>query len=55
MVKLTVVISIQVGALFTDSYCLLPKRNQIGIYYDNPNSVAPSELRCAVGPILREG
>jgi len=45
----------QVGALYTDSYCLLPKREQIGIYYDDPNAVGPQELRCAVGPILSNG
>jgi len=45
----------QVGALYTDSYCLLPKREQIGIYYDDPNAVSPKELRCAVGPILSNG
>lgn len=45
----------QVGALYTDSYCLLPKREQIGIYYDDPNAVSAKELRCAVGPILSNG
>jgi hypothetical protein len=24
------------GELFTESYCLLPNRQQVGIYYDDP-------------------
>jgi len=43
------------GEVFTDSYCLLPHREQIGIYYDDPETVAESELRYAVGPILSNG
>jgi len=43
------------GELFTDSYCLLPGRQQIGIYYDDPEAVPDSELRYAVGPILSNG
>ena len=43
------------GDLFTDSYCLLPNREQVGIYYDDPETVPESELRFAVGPILSNG
>jgi len=43
------------GELFTDSYCLLPNREQIGLYYDDPEAVPASELRYAVGPILSNG
>jgi len=42
----------QAGQLFTDSYCLLPHRVQIGIYYDDPEAVPENELRFAVGPVL---
>jgi len=43
------------GELFTESYCLLPHREQLGIYYDDPEAVPASELRCAVGPVLAKG
>lgn len=43
------------GELFTESYCLLPHREQLGIYYDDPEAVPSSELRCAVGPVLAKG
>lgn len=43
------------GDLFTDSYCLLPNREQVGIYYDDPETVPENELRFAVGPILSNG
>jgi len=43
------------GDLFTDSYCLLPNREQVGIYYDDPETVPENELRYAVGPILSNG
>jgi len=43
------------GELFTESYCLLPDREQLGIYYDDPEAVPSSELRCAVGPVLAKG
>jgi len=43
------------GDLFKDCYCLLPNREQIGLYYDDPESVPAPELRCAVGPILSNG
>jgi len=40
------------GELYTESYCLLPNKEQIGIYYDDPEAVPENELRYAVGPIL---
>jgi len=40
------------GSLYTESYCLLPNREQIGVYYDDPEAVPESQLRYAVGPIL---
>jgi len=40
------------GELYTESHCLLPDREQIGIYYDDPEAVPENELRYAVGPIL---
>jgi hypothetical protein len=43
------------GDLFTESFCLLPDREQLGIYYDDPEGVASAELRCAVGPVLAKG
>lgn len=43
------------GEIFTESYCLLPDREQLGIYYDDPEAVPSSELRCAVGPVLAKG
>ena len=43
------------GELFTESYCLVPNREQIGIYYDDPETVPETELRFAVGPILSHG
>ncbi|XP_023336458.1 testis-expressed protein 264 [Eurytemora carolleeae] len=45
----------QAGELFTESYCLVPTREQIGIYYDDPETVPESDLRFAVGPILSHG
>jgi len=45
----------EVGAVFTESYCLLPHREQLGIYYDDPEGVPANELRCAVGPVLAKG
>jgi len=44
-----------VGEVFTESYCLLPDREQLGIYYDDPEGVPAAELRCAVGPVLAKG
>jgi len=41
--------------IFTESFCLLPHREQIGIYYDDPEGVPSQELRYAVGPILASG
>ena len=43
------------GEVFTESFCLLPDREQIGIYYDDPEGVQASELRCAIGPVLAKG
>lgn len=40
------------GWLFTESFCLLPHRQQLGIYYDDPEGVPAAQLRCAVGPVL---
>ena len=42
------------GELFTESYCLLPDREQLGIYYDDPEGVPWAECRCAVGPVLAQ-
>lgn len=43
------------GDLFTESWSLLPHREQIGLYYDDPENVPENELRCAVGSILGKG
>jgi hypothetical protein len=43
------------GWMFTESYCLMPDRDQLGIYYDDPEGVPANELRCAVGPVLARG
>jgi len=43
------------GEFFTESFCLLPDREQLGIYYDDPEGVATDMLRCAVGPVLAKG
>lgn len=44
-----------VGEIFTESFCLVPDREQLGIYYDDPEGVSPDQLRAAVGPILALG
>jgi len=44
-----------VGEIFTESFCLLPDRKQLGIYYDDPEGTPPDHLRSAVGPILASG
>ena len=44
-----------VGEFFTESFCLVPEREQLGIYYDDPEGVSPDQLRAAVGPILAFG
>ena len=44
-----------VGEIFTESFCLVPDREQLGIYYDDPEGVSPDQLRAAVGPILAIG
>ena len=44
-----------VGEFFTESFCLVPDREQLGIYYDDPEGVPPDQLRAAVGPILAVG
>eukprot|EP00090_Calanus_glacialis_P005134 TRINITY_DN13948_c0_g1_i1.p1 TRINITY_DN13948_c0_g1~~TRINITY_DN13948_c0_g1_i1.p1 ORF type:complete len:290 (+),score=103.24 TRINITY_DN13948_c0_g1_i1:35-904(+) len=43
------------GEFFTESFCLLPDREQLGIYYDDPEGIATDMLRCAVGPVLAKG
>merc|ERR1712096_602221 len=43
------------GEIFTESFCLLPDREQLGIYYDDPEGMQASQLRCAVGPVLAKG
>jgi len=43
------------GEFFTESFCLLPDREQLGIYYDDPEGMPASQLRCAVGPVLAKG
>ena len=45
----------EAGEIYTESYCLLPHRRQLGIYYDDPEGTPPAELRCAVGPVLAQG
>ena len=42
------------GEIFTDIYSIMmnPDRDQIGIYYDDPDAVAANDLRYAVGVIL---
>ena len=44
------------GEIFTDIYSIImnPDRDQIGIYYDDPDAVAANDLRYAVGVILGE-
>jgi len=44
-----------VGEIFTESFCVVPDREQLGIYYDDPEGVSPDQLRAAVGPILAIG
>ena len=44
-----------VGDIFTESYIVAPDREQLGIYYDDPEGVSPDQLRAAVGPILAVG
>ena len=44
-----------VGEFFTESFCCAPEREQLGIYYDDPEGVSPDQLRAAVGPILAFG
>ena len=43
------------GEFFTESFCLLPDREQLGIYYDDPEGMQADQLRCAVGPVLAKG
>ncbi|XP_046440383.1 testis-expressed protein 264 homolog [Daphnia pulex] len=43
------------GHLFTEAHSLIPDLKTIGIYYDDPQQVNPSELRYCVGVILSEG
>eukprot|EP00092_Neocalanus_flemingeri_P048531 GFUD01055405.1.p1 GENE.GFUD01055405.1~~GFUD01055405.1.p1 ORF type:complete len:228 (+),score=52.69 GFUD01055405.1:179-862(+) len=43
------------GKFFTEIFCLLPDREQLGIYYDDPEEVQASQLRCAVGSVLAKG
>ena len=41
--------------MFTNAFCLSPNRRTMGIYYDDPDTVAENDLRFAVGSILAEG
>jgi len=43
------------GEMFTNAFCLSPNRRTMGIYYDDPDTVAENDLRFAVGSILAEG
>lgn len=43
------------GNLYNEVTRLAPKSKAIGIYYDNPNMVAASGLRYAIGAVLSEG
>jgi len=43
------------GEFFNESFCLLPDREQLGIYYDDPEGMPANQLRCAVGPVLAKG
>lgn len=43
------------GELFTDICSIVMNCDHIGIYYDDPDAVAPDELRYAVGAILATG
>lgn len=43
------------GELFTDICSIVLNCEHIGIYYDDPDAVAPADLRYAVGAILATG
>ena len=43
------------GELFTEACSLVLNCEHIGIYYDDPEAVAPPDLRYAVGVILASG
>jgi hypothetical protein len=43
------------GELFTEAHILTPELQCIGLYYDDPQQVAPSDLRYAVGVVLHPG
>lgn len=43
------------GELFTRVSALTPELRSIGVYYDDPQEVMPSELRYIVGAVLCEG
>ncbi|KAM8799899.1 testis-expressed protein 264 [Eudromia elegans] len=43
------------GQLFTDGCSISSKLYSIGVYYDNPHTVAPEKCRFAIGRILSEG
>lgn len=43
------------GSIFTNAVSILPNRETMGIYYDDPEAVPEDELRYAVGSILAEG
>ncbi|KFM11110.1 Testis-expressed sequence 264 protein, partial [Aptenodytes forsteri] len=43
------------GQLFTDGCSISSKLCSIGVYYDNPHTVAPEKCRFAIGRILSEG
>mgnify|MGYP001097821425 CR=1 FL=1 len=40
------------GDLYTSAFSLLPHRQMVGLYYDDPDDTAPQDLRYAVGSIL---
>jgi len=40
------------GHLFTEAHSLIPELKTIGIYYDDPQQVDPSDLRYCVGVVL---
>jgi len=42
----------EAGRLFTETHCLAPDLQKIGIYYDDPQQVNPADLRYCVGVLL---
>lgn len=43
------------GHLFTEAHSLCPNLSTIGVYYDDPERVSPSDLRYVVGVVLSKG